>query len=73
MPIEEVIKELKRLTVAIEEIAKEEAGVEIVFEVADEYIIKSFWEIKRRNYYVKEPADYKDIPHYYEISCEGCP
>jgi hypothetical protein len=42
MPIEEVIKELKRLTVTLEEIAKEEEGVEIVFEVADEYIIKSF-------------------------------
>lgn len=73
MPIEEVIKELKRLTVALEEIAKEESDVEIVFDVADEYIIESFWEIKRRNYSVKEPVDYKDIPHYYEISCKGRP
>lgn len=37
MPIEEVIKELKRLTVALEEIAKEEPDVEIDFDVADEY------------------------------------
>lgn len=73
MPIEEVIKELKRLTVDLEEIAKEEEGVEIVFDVADEYRIDSFWEIKRMNYYVKEPVDYKDIPHYYEISCKGSP
>ena len=73
MPIEEVIKELKRLTVDLEEIAKEEPDAKIGFDVADEYTIKSFWEIERRNYYVKEPIDYKDIPHYYEISCEGRP
>lgn len=73
MPIAEVIKELKRLTVDLEKIAKEEPDAEIVFDVTDEYRIDSFWEIKRINYYVKEPADYKDIPHYYEISCEGRP
>lgn len=72
MPIEEVIKELKRLTVALEEIAKEEPDVEIDFDIADgEYWIKWFGEIKRRNYSVKEPSDYKDIPHYYEIKCES--
>lgn len=37
MPIEEVIKELKRLTVALEEIAKEEPDVEIDFDIAGEY------------------------------------
>ena len=42
MLIEEVIKELKRLTVVLEEIIKEEPDVEIVFDVADEYMIESF-------------------------------
>lgn len=73
MPIEEVIKELKRLTVALEEIAREEPEVKIDFDVAWEYFIKWFGEIKRMNYSVKEPVDYKDIPHYYEINCKGCP
>lgn len=42
MPIAEVIKELKRLTVDLEKIAKEEPDAEIVFDVADEYRIDSF-------------------------------
>lgn len=71
MVIEEVIKELKRLTESLEEIAKEEPNVEIDFDVADgEYWIRWFGEVERVNYFVKEPADYKDIPHYYEIKCK---
>lgn len=59
MPIEEVIKELKRLTESLEEIAKEEPNVEIDFDVADgEYWIKWFGELEKTKY-------------GYQIKCES--
>jgi hypothetical protein len=62
---------LKRLTEELEQISTKEPNVDIEFNVAWwEYGIDWFWKIKRVNYSVKEPADYKDIPHYYEIECD---
>lgn len=73
MEVEVAVKELKRLIVELEEIAKREPWARIDFDVAWEYIIEKFGDIKRVNYSVKEPIDYKDIPHYYEIDCTSRP
>ena len=70
MKVLDAIEQLKNLTSKLEEIAEKEADVEIEFDVADEYRIAGFGDIKRVNYSVKERVDYKDIPHFYEIKCK---
>lgn len=72
MKVVDAIEQLKNLTSKLEEIADKEADVEIEFNVADEYWIYGFGDIKRVNYSVKERVDYKDIPHFYEIECKWC-
>ena len=73
MEVGVVVKELKRLISELEEIAKVEPWARIDFDVAWEYIIERFGDIKRVNYSVRDPVDYKDIPHYYEIDCTSHP
>ena len=60
MTVEEAIKELKRLTADLEEIAKTEPWVKVNFDV-EEYWIEKFGTVNL--------ADYGDL-RYYFIDCD---
>ena len=67
MKIKELINDLDWIIIKLKLIEENEPDVEVEIEVAEEYTITKFWNIKRVNYSVKDPVDYIDIPHYYEI------